>query len=321
MSIACRLEAYDRDLSDDQEVYGRGARMRNKKVRAAKATPSTAANNSADGELSKWVDTLQSKLDEVLLQISALRQPATNASPPMHSVASAPATLYSRRKDGSTNQQTRFFDRDTCKNCLQKEHWAKHCPTVNNSSTNVQSGNTDQKNNQTNLITGVEAKSAPTAVYLKVRVNHRVVYALLHSGCEHSVIKSSLVEHMELKPTAQKLTATNGSEIPVKGHLDLYFKVHGIPSNIDVCVPDAVEDLIIGADWLVTKNVLWDFKSGSILLNGKHTTLRSRDSNNLVRRIFANETIVIPPGHVTDVSVSVTLRDLRIPKTEWAMEP
>ena len=83
-----------------------------------------------------------------------------------------------------------------------------------------------------------------------------------------------------------------------------------------MCVSDAVEDLILDADWLVTKNVLWDFKSGSILLNGKHITLRSRDSHNLVRRIFANESIVIPPGHVTDVPVSVTVSDLRIPKTE-----
>jgi len=48
----------------------------------------------------------------------------------------------------------------------------------------------------------------------------------------------------------------------VKGRLAalaLRFTVHGIPTNIDVLVSDAVEDLIWGADWLVAQNVLWDF--------------------------------------------------------------
>ena len=235
--------------------------------------------------------------------------------------SSTSATPYSQTQSSAVNQNPRSVGRDTCKNCFQKGHWAKFCPAAEAHGTNTQADNARQWNNRTNVITGAEAKPASTAVYLKTRVNRRVVYGLLDSGCEHSVIKSSFVEHMELEPTGQRLFAANGTEIPVKGRLALRFTVHGIPTNIDVLVSDAVEDLILGADWLVAQNVLWDFKSGGILLNGKRIALRSRELRNLVRRIYVSEQIVVPPGHVTDVPVSVTLRDLRVPRTEWAMEP
>jgi len=126
---------------------------------------------------------------------------------------------------------------------------------------------------------------------------------------------------MELDPTDQRLFAANGSQIPVKGRLMLRLSVQGTPTSINVLVSDAVENLILGVDWLVAQNVLWDFKSVSIRLKGKQIALRSRESQNLVRRIVVSEPIVIPPGHATDVPVSVTLRDLLVPKTEWAMEP
>jgi len=66
----------------------------------------------------------------------------------------------------------------------------------------------------------------------------------------------------------------------------LRLTVQGIPTSINVLVSDAVENLILGEDWLVAQNVLWDFKSGSIRLKGKQIALRSRESQNLVRRIF-----------------------------------
>jgi len=123
----------------------------------------------------------------------------TNARPPVQSIASA--TPYSQTQNRTVNQNPRSVGRDTYKNCFQKGRWAKFCPAAETHGTNTQAENARQWNNLTNVITGEEAKPAPTAVYLKTRVNHCAVYGLLDSGCEHSVIKSSFVEHMELKPT------------------------------------------------------------------------------------------------------------------------
>ena len=126
---------------------------------------------------------------------------------------------------------------------------------------------------------------------------------------------------MILESTSQKLFAANGTEIPVKGCLALRLTVHGMPTLANVLVSDAVEDVILGIDWLTTQKVLWDFQSGNIILRGKHIPLRRRQSQNLVRRIYVHESVEVPSGHVADVPVSVALRDLRVPKTEWAMDP
>lgn len=177
LSIASRLEAYDRELSDDQEVNGRGARMKDKRIRTAKVSPLTAVCNTGDGDLSRRVDVLQSKLDEVLLKLNTVHQPVTDASSPTR--LDAPATPFHHTRDRPVSENMSSVGRDTCRNCLQKGHWAKFCPHAKSHGTNVNVGNSRKWNNQTNVITGAEAKRAPTAVYLKVRVNHRVVYGLL----------------------------------------------------------------------------------------------------------------------------------------------
>ena len=151
---------------------------------------------------------LQSKLEEVLLKLNTFHQPETNAIPRTQSEASA--TPYTQTLYRPVSQNLSSISRDTCKNCLEKGHWTKFCPQKKSYLTNAHVGNSRKWNNQTNVITGAETKRAPTVVYLKIRVNHRVAYGLLNSRCEHSVIKSSFVEHMKLDPRDQRLFAANG---------------------------------------------------------------------------------------------------------------
>jgi len=126
LSVAIRPEAYDRELSDDQELNGRGARTKNRHVRTAKVSPSTAVDNNNDGNLSRRVDVLKSKLEEVLSKLNTFHQPETNATPPTQSEVSA--TPYTQTRYRPVSQNLSSIGRDTCKNCLEKGHWAKFCP-------------------------------------------------------------------------------------------------------------------------------------------------------------------------------------------------
>ena len=181
-------------------------------------------------------------------------------------------------------------------------HWAKFCPErrTKRGVNDLQSGD-----KLTNVVTG----GSKLAVYVKVRVNGRAVSCLLDSGCEQSIVNSRLVSNLPLEPTQQRLFAANKTELPVKGRIRLRVTVHGLSTALDALVTDAVEDVILGIDWLTSNSVQWNFESGIISLQGKSISLKSRQAQNLVRRMYVSETTVIPPGHSADVRVTVALRD------------
>ena len=316
LEIACHLEACETDDEDRHEAEGSNHRGRkNRYVRTTKAADNDASRENA--QLSKRVDALQGTLNDVLAKLNSMDRPSDHQSSSVSGTVAAPASSMATSRP--MNQSTGRIDRNTCKSCFQKGHWAKFCPQAKARPNDGQTGGQRPLGSQTNVITGKALKL--NAVYVKARINRRLVTCLLDSGCEQTVINSKLVSHLEVEPTEQRLFAADKSELPVKGCVKLRLNVHGIPTSVTALVTDVVEDVILGIDWLVSHDVHWDFQSSAINLKGKKILLLSRESQNLVRRVYVCEPITIPAGHVTDVPVSVTLRDLRIPKSQWATEP
>jgi hypothetical protein len=88
-----------------------------------------------------------------------------------------------------------------------------------------------------------------------------------------------------------------------------------------VAVSDAIEELILGSDWLSGSGCVWDFGTGKLSLGGHTITMLKRQSKACVRRIYVAEDVVVPPFHQADIPVKLMMGNLHVPQTDWAIEP
>ena len=97
--------------------------------------------------------------------------------------------------------------------------------------------------------------------------------------------------------------------------------VHGKEYSVDLAVTNSVDELILGIDWLTKNAAQWDFERGRIFLGGKWITLQQRITADRVSRVYAMDTIRIPPLSQADVSVNVTWPRLHPTQSNWLVEP
>jgi hypothetical protein len=143
---------------------------------------------------------------------------------------------------------------------------------------------------------------------------------LLDSGCENSVIARRLIPEAVLSHTSRRLFAANGTQIPLLGQTTIKFRVGNSEMSAEVVVTDAVDELILGIDWMSENKCRWDFGKSVIGFNGKSIQLHSRPAAGAVRRIYAENDVIIPAGHHTNVPVNVAWPDLRPMSGNWAVE-
>ena len=78
-----------------------------------------------------------------------------------------------------------------------------------------------------------------------------------------------------------------------------------------VLVSDAIEDLILGIDWLTSHHCKWDFGNQWIEVEGYGEKLTTQPSRRLLRKIYVAEDVNILVGQQVHVPVLVTWPDLR----------
>jgi hypothetical protein len=86
-------------------------------------------------------------------------------------------------------------------------------------------------------------------------------------------------------------------------------------------VSEALDEVILGIDWLTQNRCRWDFGRGAIEVNGKWLRLYHRTARKAVRRIYAGETATIPAGRQMDVSVHITWPNLHQADGDLMLEP
>ena len=101
-------------------------------------------------------------------------------------------------------------------------------------------------------------------MYLAFRLNGRVVYGLLDTGCDTSVVSRKVVQDVKLKPKTHKLYAVNGTEMALLGEVELTLTLSGHEVTAVVVVSVAVDDLILGLDWLGRHRCRWSFAQNLI---------------------------------------------------------
>ena len=85
---------------------------------------------------------------------------------------------------------------------------------------------------------------------MALRLNGMVVYGLLETGCDTSVVSRRVVPDVKLNPTTQKLYDANGTETALLGEMELTLTMSGHEITAAVFVSEEVDDLILSIDWL-----------------------------------------------------------------------
>ena len=117
--------------------------------------------------------------------------------------------------------------------------------------------------------------------------------------------------------------AANGTSIPVLGSVRISFTVCGIPVSTTFLVSEAVDEPMLGLDWLTENHCIWNYGEGILLIGEASIQLQTRPRRAAVRRVYVAEEITIPAGMVEDIPVALawTNYERGVNNTEWVLEP
>jgi len=218
----------------------------------------------------------------------------------------AASTTDTRLQHTPYRRQQRNRDNDQCRYCRQKGHWKAECPQ-----------------RERTRAQGAASRRSGTRTYLKIFVAGRDSTCLLDTGCDLSMLPRRFVPHTPLSPTDIKVYAANGSRIPVMGTVMVRFEVAGVPVHNRFLVSDAVDEPMLGIDWLQANNCAWDFVRGTIKIAGKEVALVNRPRRPAVRRVYVGENAVVPPRTQVNVPVRLawTSYEREDNDTEWVLDP
>ena len=122
------------------------------------------------------------------------------------------------------------------------------------------------------------------------------------------------MQSARLKHSDFRVRAANGTVIPILGTVRLAFTVNDTPHYADFLVTKATEEIMLGIDWLSDNACQWHFDNKAVTFMGRTVRLLSRQSNANIRRIYVEETVVLPPGTQVNVPVHLTWNSLKAPQ-------
>ena len=157
----------------------------------------------------------------------------------------------------------------------------------------------------------------PASLHKGSRTLH--ICAVFDTGCAVSVIPAGYVATS--KPCDLKLVAANNSEISVAGAARVNFSVNGVKFFADVLCSEAVDEFLLGSDWLKQNKCIWDFASSEITIRGHVFKLQSRKSCVHVRRVYVSDNVVVQKHSVADIPVRLRYTSLHCPAMNWILEP
>ena len=105
-----------------------------------------------------------------------------------------------------------------------------------------------------------------------------------------------------MAPPGQDLFAANRTRISLLGYTVMQFCCNGVPYSVRLAVTDAMQEMILGSDFLVRNLAKWDFSTGKLQLNGRWISLGRRRVAGRVRRIC------VAPEHEEDAVLQRQVR-------------
>ena len=252
-------------------------------------------------------------------------QPTVNQSgwnPPVQQPAPMSVNYRGRGRVGRRGRgiQPRV-DRDTCRNCYNRGHWAMDCPYRPYSRGGAAGDGQSDDQAFVNGVHGDYQQQSSETYIDAIFQGHVSVSLLVDTGSERSIVPKRIVATTDLAPRTTELFAANGNKLNVLGSTRLHFTVSGKPLYADVLVSDSVDECILGYDFLRRNHCKWLFDDGILIIDGLSVKLKHRPSRCNVRRIYVGESVVVPAEMQVNVPVVMPLANLHAPKGDWLVEP
>jgi len=148
--------------------------------------------------------------------------------------------------------------------------------------------------------------------YLRVTLAYKMVDCLLDTGSEVCLVPESLVHQNCVRKTKRLLKAANGTPIPIIGEVKLPLAIGDFNTTVVALVSQHVKEPMLGIDFLVKNQVVWDFAKSTVLIQRVSHVLHSKQcKHRWCRRVVVQEATTVPARSGRVVSTKVQFR--RIP--------
>ena len=331
LSIVCRLEAYERvpaDKAVEEMIDEDRGRNRVRHARQLQVAPEPDARDRALEQITRQLSELRKIVDcqnaerrprgppEAASHVGAWSQPTSTAPEAAAAdiVGQNPYHVYPPPEAAPRRNKGRGgLARSGCFQCGDPTHWKNECPYRRN-----QLPTAGPEGSRVGVIS---AQSRPAEIYVDVTIEGVSTLSILDTGCERSIIGRRLIPNVPLTDTSLRLFAVNGSAIPLAGSAVIEFEISGRRATANVVVTDALDELILGIDWLAANWYQWDFGEATLHFNGCDIPVYKRPTRTVVRRIYVIEDQVVEPGGQSLLAVRIVRNGLREPLTDWLCEP
>ena len=333
LRVANHLEAIDAtEFNDSDREYS--SHTTKKKVHNLDVVSGSATAANSVTEMERQLAEMKRNLDDVRQELS--RQVTLTSNNQIRNTVEIPTTTLrneSSVRDSSVRRHkppvehvvgsSKVVDNDTCRYCKEVGHWVENCPKSRQrywtADVSERRFNVDDRA-ETQVLNSPAKNECRSEAYLEIRLRTRKMCALLDTGCDHSVIGHSIIPNAILQPTNERLYTADGTELPLLGEIRLSFRVQETWTSALVVVSDAINDLILGIDWLKENKCVWDFGNGTFEVKGTSGTLHDKQSRKSVRRLYGDNETVVPAKGQMHVPVKTILLSLTASGV-WAVTP